>query len=106
MGVGGNLGKRMDLSYDKLSDSELAVAVDTLPKWSVANGMLTRLFEFPTYKDGLAFAVAVGWTADKLNHHPDLFIGYGKVRVSTITHDAGGLTSYDIELARRVNVLA
>ena len=95
----------MELAYRKLTDAELAAGLAALPDWSVEDGMLSRLFTFETYKDGLAFAVAVGWESDRLNHHPDLHIGYGKVRVSTVTHDAGGLTPFDLELARRVDSL-
>jgi 4a-hydroxytetrahydrobiopterin dehydratase len=95
----------VELAYRKLTDAELAAGLSALPAWSVEDGMLTRLFTFATYKDGLTFATAVGWEADRLNHHPDLLVGYGKVRVSTVTHDAGGLTPYDLELARRVDAL-
>jgi len=93
------------LEYRKLGDAELAIALAAHPEWTIDDGMLTRLFEFKTYKDGLVFATAVGWLADSLNHHPDLMIGYGKVRVSTTTHDSGGTTSYDFELARRIDLL-
>ncbi|MCH8992880.1 MAG: 4a-hydroxytetrahydrobiopterin dehydratase, partial [Acidobacteria bacterium] len=44
--------------------------------------------------------------ADELNHHPDLFIGYQRVRVALSTHDAGGLTAYDFEMARRIQAIA
>ncbi|MCW5939467.1 MAG: 4a-hydroxytetrahydrobiopterin dehydratase [Fimbriimonadaceae bacterium] len=95
----------MELTYRKLTEVEAAGALSEIPEWSLEHGMLTRLCEFPTYKDGLVFAMAVGYVADKLNHHPDLHVGYGKVRVATVTHDAGGLTAYDFELARRVDGL-
>jgi 4a-hydroxytetrahydrobiopterin dehydratase len=95
----------MDLSYRKLTEVEVAAALADVPHWGLEQGMLTRLFEFPTYKDGLVFGMAVGHLSDRLNHHPDLQIGYGKVRVATVTHDAGGLTAYDFELARRVDGL-
>jgi 4a-hydroxytetrahydrobiopterin dehydratase len=53
------------------------------------------------------FACAIGHLAEALNHHPDLLVGYGKVRVVLVTHDAGGgLTEYDFELARRIEKLA
>ena len=93
------------LSYDKLSADRIAAESATVPGWTV-DGALTRQFDFVSYKDGLVFAVAVGHVADKLNHHPDLMIGYQKVTVSMVTHDAGGgLTAYDFELARRIDRL-
>ncbi|MBS1723065.1 MAG: 4a-hydroxytetrahydrobiopterin dehydratase [Armatimonadetes bacterium] len=94
------------LEYRQITDAELASALAGLPGWVVSDGALTKLFEFSSYKDGIVFGAAVGWEADKLNHHPDIHVGYGKVRVSTSTHDTGGLTPYDLELARRVEKLA
>ena len=93
------------LEYKKLDEKELATGLAGLSKWKVDDGMLTRQFEFKSYKDGLVFATSVGWQADSLNHHPDMLIEYCKVKVSTITHDSGGLTSYDLELARRIDGL-
>jgi 4a-hydroxytetrahydrobiopterin dehydratase len=95
----------VELTYKKFAETEVVAALAKLPLWGIENGMLSRLFEFPSYKDGLVFATAVGYLADRLNHHPDLHVGYGKVRVSTVTHDAGGLTAYDFELARLVDGL-
>ncbi len=95
----------MELEYRKLSQDELETELQTVPGWSLENEKLARQFEFKTYKDGLVFGVAVGHVADKLNHHPDLEIGYGTVRVSVSTHDVGGISPYDFELARRVENL-
>ncbi len=95
----------MELSYRKLTDAEIATALATLPEWTIKDGMLTRLFTFDDYQAGLDFAYAAGGIADELNHHPDIFIGYQKVRISMITHDAGGLTAYDFELARQIQDL-
>lgn len=93
------------LSYDKLTADQIASESTSVPGWTV-DGALTRQFDFVSYKDGLVFAMAVGHIADKLNHHPDLLIGYQKVTVSMVTHDAGGgLTAFDFELARRIDRL-
>lgn len=95
------------LSYTKLTDNQIAAALTGLPGWSVENGALTKLFALPSYTAGLVFACAIGHLAEALNHHPDLLVGYGKVRVVLVTHDAGGgLTEYDFELARRIEKLA
>ena len=95
----------MELAYRKLRQDEIETELQTVPGWSLENEKLARQFEFKTYKDGLVFGVAVGHVADKLNHHPDLEIGYGTVRVSVSTHDVGGISPYDFELARRVENL-
>jgi 4a-hydroxytetrahydrobiopterin dehydratase len=94
------------LSYEKLTPDEIVEELATTEGWSIVDGALTQEFKFERYKDGLVFGMAVGYAADQLNHHPDLVIGYGVVRVSLVTHDAGGgLTGYDFEFARRVDRL-
>lgn len=95
-----------ELNCEKLSDEEIGKELSTTDGWSVDDGALTKEFKFKKYKEGLVFGVAVGYAADALDHHPDMFIGYGVVRVSMVTHDAGGgLTRYDFELARRIDRL-
>lgn len=94
------------MTYDKLDEAEIALELGTVDGWAIDDGALTKEFSFERYKDGLVFAAAVGFAADDLNHHPDLMVGYGKVRVSMVTHDAdGGLTAFDFELARRIDRL-
>ena len=95
-----------ELSYKKLSGQEVQDGLKDLPGWSLQDGMVAKEFAFETYAAGLVFATACGHMAEQLNHHPDLFIGYRRVRVAFTTHDAGGLTAYDIEAARRVQALA
>jgi 4a-hydroxytetrahydrobiopterin dehydratase len=96
-----------ELTYDKLSDEAVQEALAKLNAWSLVEGALTKSFKFDTYKDGLVFGMAVGYVAEGLNHHPDLLIGYCKVTVSMVTHDAGGgLTAFDFELARRIDVIS
>lgn len=94
------------MTYDKLDDAGIARELGTVDGWTIEAGALTKDFGFERYKEGLVFAAAVGFAADELNHHPDLLVGYGKVTVSMVTHDAGGgLTAFDFELARRIDRL-
>lgn len=95
----------MKLEYRKLSDSEATEALAAAPGWSIEGDKLTRTFTFDLYKGGVEFASAVGSAADQLDHHPDILIGYKKVTVSVNTHDVGGLSPYDFELARRIDSL-
>lgn len=94
-----------ELAYRKLTDDELAEGLAALPGWTVEGGPIAKTYAFDSYKDGVVFAVAVAHLADRLNHHPDLFVGYGKVRVALSTHDVSGLSPYDLELARRIEGL-
>lgn len=95
-----------DLNYDLLSGAELDRAVARLAGWTVANGQLAKSFEFDAYQKGLVFASAVGFIADALDHHPDIHVFYKKVDLACSSHSAGGLTSYDIELARRIDAVS
>ena len=94
-----------DLQYVKLESADIEQRLKAADGWVVQDGKLTKTFSFAAYKDGIVFASAVGFLADKLNHHPDITIGYGKVSVSVNTHDVGGISPYDFELARRVDSL-
>ena len=75
------------------------------PSWSVSDGKVTRTFVFATYAAGVVFASAVAHIADSMDHHPDLLIGYQKVSVSVNTHDVGGISPLDFELARKISGL-
>lgn len=95
----------MKLEYRLLTDEELGSGLKELHGWQVVEGQLTRTFEFKAYQEGLVFATAVGLIADRLDHHPDLHIGYKKVEVRVNTHSVNGLSPYDLELARRIDEL-
>lgn len=97
-----------ELSYDKLTPSQIEEKLQAVRDWSVVNGALTKSFtHFNTYPEAALFATAVSYVAEALNHHPDILIGYKTVTVSMVTHDAGGgLTAYDFELARRIDVIS
>jgi 4a-hydroxytetrahydrobiopterin dehydratase len=83
----------------KLEASAIDAFLEGHPGWSREGDALVRTYAFERYGDGLAFAVAVGVEADKADHHPDLFVGWRKVRVVWSTHDAGGITSLDVDAA-------
>lgn len=86
-------------SPSRLDSTQLAEAVASLPGWQVEQGQLARTFVFPTFPDALAFVQSLGIEAERMQHHPDLDVRYTKVRVSLSTHDAGGITGKDLELA-------
>lgn len=91
----------------KLSDADLKHQLETAPDWGIEGGQLTRAFSFASYSSGAAFAVRVMMLAEKLDHHPDaLTIGWKRVTVSFVTHDAGGITAKDFDAARQVSSLA
>lgn len=93
------------LEYRKMSEDEVQQELTALQGWALSDGQITREIKFDAYKDGVVFAVAVAHLADRLNHHPDIHLGYAKVRVSVNTHDVGGLSPYDFELARQIETI-
>ena len=67
---------------------------------------LARSWRFADFAQAMAFANAVAELAERLNHHPELQLGWGRCRVFWTSHDAGGVTARDIEAARQVDALA
>src|SRR5215213_9235483 len=89
----------------RLSDLEIQRALGTLPGWSRRRNVLSKTFTWPTFGDAIAFVNRVAKLADAANHHPDIDIRYTKVTCTLSTHDAGGITELDLELAARIEAL-
>ena len=90
---------------DALDDQQIATALDTLPGWARDGDAITRTFTFDGYRDAVAFTVRVALEAEVANHHPDLLLTWGKVEVSLTSHDAGGITQRDVDMATAVSEL-
>lgn len=88
-----------------LSSNELAEALAGLPGWEAAGGKIAKPFPSKSYAAGVLFTVAVAHIAEAMDHHPDITLTYPAVIIQTSTHDAGGVTATDIELARRIEAL-
>jgi len=84
---------------EKLSDAAIVAFVTSHLGWERQGDALVKTFEFADYPGGLAFAVRVGFAAERRDHHPDLRVSYRKVEVTWSTHDQGGITAVDIEMA-------
>ncbi len=93
-----------------LTDAEITGLKPQVPDWEVAevDGVkrLRRSFTFPDFKSAMAFGVQVGELAEQEQHHPDLWIAWGKVRVETWTHKIHGLHKNDFVLAAKVDELS
>lgn len=89
-----------------LPESEIRSLLSSLPGWQIQGGELTRIFAHPDFRASLAFVNRVGELAEQAGHHPDIDIRYNKVRVGLITHDAGGLTAKDFDLAASIDKVA
>lgn len=73
--------------------------------WEREGEALVRTFKLADFGAALGFAVRLGMIAEKKDHHPDILIGWGKARVLWTTHDAGGITRLDLDLAEATDSL-
>ena len=88
-----------------LSETEISTRLKSLPDWKIESGELTRTFTFKDFVGSLAFVNKGGELAEKAGHHPDIDIRYNRVRLGLVTHDAGGITAKDFDLASAANKL-
>lgn len=86
----------------KLSDLEIQRALGRLAGWARRGETLVKAYTFERFADGIAFVDRVAVAADSMDHHPDIDIRYTKVTIVLSTHDAGGITKTDLELADEI----
>lgn len=89
-----------------LTPAAITRRLEELPGWSVHNGQLQREYRFTGFPEAFAFMVACALEAEKLNHHPDWSNSWATVRISLTTHDAGGITELDFQLAAKMETHA
>ena len=90
----------------KLSESETKTALETLPKWRVSDGKLHRELKFGNFSEAFGFMAEIALVAERMDHHPEWFNVYSTVRVDLTTHDAGGITKLDVDLATHIDKVA
>jgi 4a-hydroxytetrahydrobiopterin dehydratase len=88
-----------------LTSEQVTAEIAATPGWQLADGQITRTVTRKDFRDALLFVNAVGYIAERANHHPDVFISWNKVTLTLVTHSAGGLTKNDFALAREINDL-
>ncbi len=88
-----------------LSDSEIASGLKSLEGWKPSRKFIRKVFEFDNYTDGIEFVNRVAAVAEKEEHHPDINIRYTTVTLSIQTHSEGGVTQWDLDLARAIEKL-
>jgi 4a-hydroxytetrahydrobiopterin dehydratase len=90
----------------KLDAAEIARRLVALPGWDQRDGKLHRSFEFKDFAEAFRFMTAVAAEAERLDHHPEWQNVYNRVTIDLVTHDVGGITALDFELASRAQHLA
>lgn len=94
------------MARNKLSEQEIASALGRLAGWAVHNGKLRREYKFSDFAHAFGFMATAAVLIEKMNHHPEWLNVYNRVTVDLTTHDAGGITARDIELAELLDKIA
>jgi len=87
------------------NSTQIAEALKSIPNWELKNEVLYQQLTFKTFTQAFAFMVLVAFEAEKVQHHPNWTNVYNKLTIELTTHDEGGITKKDIELATRINKL-
>ena len=89
----------------KLSESSIEEKLKNLPGWSIKKDKLHKEFQFNDFNQAFGFMTRAAMEIEKMNHHPEWFNVYNRITVELTTHDAGGITKNDVNLARILNSL-
>lgn len=87
----------------KLNQTELEHALAAAPGWQLAAGKLERTWTFDDFVQAMAFVNRVAAIAEEAGHHPDIDIRYNRVTLGLVTHDVGGITAVDAQMAARLH---
>ena len=90
----------------KLSDAELKAALSGLPGWTISHEKLHKEYKFADFIHAFGFMATAALAIEKMGHHPEWFNVYNRVTVDLTTHDAKGITSKDVDLARLLDETA
>ena len=91
------------MKYKKLSESELDETVRTMNGWELKDGKLQKSLRFSNFNEAFGFMTRIALEAEKINHHPEWSNVYNSVTIRLSTHDAGGITDYDVKLANIID---
>jgi 4a-hydroxytetrahydrobiopterin dehydratase len=90
----------------KLTAAQIKSRLASVPNWQKGGDMIARTFQFKDFPAAVKFVDAVAIVAEQAWHHPDIDIRWNKVTLALTTHDAGGLTQKDFDLARQFDQLS
>jgi 4a-hydroxytetrahydrobiopterin dehydratase len=89
----------------KMTEAEIVDALRQVPEWSEINGAIQRTFQFKDFVEAMKFVNQVAEAAERAQHHPDILVRWNKVTLTINTHDAGGITAKDFDLAKRADAM-
>ena len=90
---------------DRIPADELNQWIKKIPEWDLEETSILLVVEFDSFMEGIDFVNNVAEIAEEAQHHPDIDIRYGSVTMSLTTHEKGGLTASDFEMASRIDTL-
>lgn len=90
----------------KLTDEQIQEHLSQVPGWTLENGKLHRELKFGNFVEAFGFMSQVAMHAEKADHHPEWFNVYNNVCIDLATHDVGGISEKDFDLAKKINQLA
>jgi len=96
----------MTTERHRLTDSEIVAGLEKLPGWSLADGKLHRDYQFRDFVEAWGFLTSAAIRVQEMDHHPEWFNVYNKVRIDLVTHSVGGVSALDLELAGTLEELA
>lgn len=91
------------MAMTKMTESEITESLKQVPEWSEINGAIQRTFQFKDFVESMRFVNQVAEAAERTQHHPDILVRWNKVTLTVNTHDAGGITAKDFDLARQAD---
>jgi 4a-hydroxytetrahydrobiopterin dehydratase len=91
---------------ERLADADVGQWLQSHAGWEREGDEIRKIYELAGFADAIAFVVRIGFLAEAADHHPDLDIRWRKVSVALTTHDAGGLTQRDLDLATSIDAVA
>ena len=94
------------MAAEKLTNSEIEAHLEEVAGWSVEDGKLHKQFQFETFVEAFGFMTSLALIAEKMNHHPEWFNVYNRVTIDLMTHDVGGISDLDFQLAKEADTLA
>lgn len=89
----------------RLSENDIIEELKNLPGWSIINKKLRKEFQFESFNQAFGFMTRAAMEIEKMNHHPEWFNVYNRITIELTTHDAGGITKNDVNLAKILNSL-
>ncbi len=93
------------MSRQKLSEGKIKESLEKLNDWKVEGKFLRKKFKFENFAESLEFVNKVGEIAEEADHHPDITFGWGYAKIELTTHDTGGLTHNDFDVAEKIENL-